>query len=115
MSKFEDGTNSILHISSKNIKDDCSDVINALNRNHILFHYNVTPNKTIRYKDNKRIYENGCRINIMGIKKKWIKPIVWVPLKYELMLNCGHLKINTYLSNNTWFGGYDGCINKFNY
>lgn len=115
MSKFIDGTTSILNVSSKSIDKDCNSIIESLSKSRILFNYSVTPNTTIRYKNDKLIKENGCKITINGVKKEWIKPLVWVPLKYDLMLKCGHLKIDTYLSGNTWFGGYSGCINDFKY
>lgn len=48
--------------------------------------------------------EHGCKINIHGIKPKYIKSAVWAPLKYEFMLDCCNIKINTVQ--------YHGCINN---
>ena len=50
--------------------------------------------------------EHGCQINVHGIKPKYIKSLIWEPLKYEFMLDCCNIKINTIQ--------YHGCINNLN-
>jgi hypothetical protein len=107
MERFYDyNTVTEMSISKKDMKKDCSDVIRILKKNNI--NCTVTSNTTLFLKNGKINEENGCNINIFGIKEKYIKPLVWIPLKYGLLLDCAHLKI--YENDELLF---NGCIKGF--
>ena len=77
-------------------------------------------------KTNAYEMENGCLINIYGVKSEHIKNLVWVPLKYEFCFNCCHINITKEIDNdkiNIYNNVYDnekvktifiGCINRWN-
>ena len=101
---YDHTTKTTINISKKNYdKFNCLRVAKFLVKQKVLS--DVTTSMSIVEDKKTKEYgiEYGCLINVHGIKPKYIKDLVWIPLKCHFMLDCSHIEIKT---------DYHGCINN---
>ena len=107
-------TKTTINISNKGL--DCKEVSKLLLKNRVLSDV-ITKHSVIKNKETKKYeIENGCLINIYGIKPEHIHNAVWVPLKYEFCLKCCHINVDSGINVNDIIKRQsmkiDGCIKK---
>ena len=104
MSKYDPNDygheSSNLRICSKTLDSD--QVIAILMENGVSA--TVTSSKTIMRNKKKLWIENGCDIQIHGLKSNLFEEKLWIPLRDTFGLKCGFLNIQ---------GRYMGCILNF--
>ena len=112
---YDHKTKTTINISNKGL--DCKEVSKLLLKNKVLSDV-ITKHSVIKNNEtNEYEIENGCLINVYGIKPEYIRDLVWVPLKYEFCLNCCHINVDSGINVNDIIKRQskiiDGCIKKW--
>lgn len=121
---YDHKTKATINVSKKGLK--CHEISKLLLKYNVLSDV-ITKHSVVKNKKtNAYEMENGCLINIYGVKSEHIKNLVWVPLKYEFCFNCCHINITKEIDNdkiNIYNNVYDnekvktifiGCVNRWN-
>jgi len=104
--KFYDyKTKTTINISKKNYDGfNCFRVAKFLVKQKVLSDVSTSMSIVKDEKNKEYGIEYGCLINVHGVKPKYIKDLVWTPLKCYFMLDCCNIKIHS--------SDYDGCVNN---